>query len=159
VAPGDAPPVAEIHQTIVVTGRALADPIADRLLDVVVLNKKLLNDAPSRRLDQLLLQVAGVQKFRRSDSSSSHPTSQGITLRGLGGNAASRALLVFDGVPQDDPFGGWVSWPAYDPAALTEVRITRGGGSVAYGPGALAGAIEMASSLASGIAGSAEIAG
>ena len=60
-------------------------------------------------------------------------------------------------MPQDDPFGGWVSWPAYDPAALTEVRITRGGGSVAYGPGALAGAIEMASSLASGIAGSAEI--
>ena len=27
-------------------------------------------------------------------------------------------LLVLDGVPQTDPFGGWVNWPAYDPQDL-----------------------------------------
>jgi outer membrane receptor protein involved in Fe transport len=54
-------------------------------------------------------------------------------------------LLVLDGVPQSDPFGGWVNWPAYDPAGLSQVRITRGGGSVAFGPGALAGVIDMTS--------------
>jgi outer membrane receptor protein involved in Fe transport len=66
-------------------------------------------------------------------------------LRSLGGNASSRALLVLDGVPQSDPFGGWVNWPAYDPAGLSQVRVVRGGGSVAYGPGALAGVIDMTS--------------
>jgi outer membrane receptor protein involved in Fe transport len=48
-------------------------------------------------------------------------------------------------VPQSDPFGGWVSWPAYDPERLGEARVTRGGGSGAQGPGALAGTIELAS--------------
>jgi vitamin B12 transporter len=58
--------------------------------------------------------------FRRSDARSGQPTSQGVTLRALGGNAASRALLVLDGMPQSDPFGGWINWPAYDPATLAE---------------------------------------
>ena len=96
-------------------------------------------------LDQLLKDVPGVQLFRRSDARSGHPTSQGITLRALGGNASSRALLVLDGVPQSDPFGGWVNWPAYDPGSLADIRVVRGGGSVANGPGALAGTIEMTS--------------
>jgi outer membrane receptor protein involved in Fe transport len=87
--------------------------------------------------------VPGLQLFRRSDSTSGHPTSQGVTLRALGGNASSRALLILDGVPQADPFGGWVNWPAYDPASLQQVRVIRGGGSVDFGPGALAGVIEM----------------
>jgi len=39
---------------------------------------------------------------------SAHPTSQGATLRGLGGNASSRALVMLDGVPLADPFGGWI---------------------------------------------------
>src|SRR5438309_89306 len=63
------------------------------------------------------------------------------------------ALLVLDGVPQSDPFGGWVNWPAYDPADLGEIRVVRGGGSVANGPGALAGTIEMASRSDSGASG------
>ncbi len=91
------------------------------------------------------LPLPGLQRSWRSDSTSGHPTSQGVTLRALGGNASSRALLVLDGVPQSDPFGGWVNWPAYDPAGLSEVRVTRGGGSVAYGLGALAGVIDMSS--------------
>src|SRR4029453_3493982 len=89
-------------------------------------------------------------------STSGHPTSQGVTLRALGGNASSRALLILDGVPQSDPFGGWVNWPAYDAAGLAEVHIVRGGGSVSHGPGALAGLIDMRSLAASGFNGSFE---
>ena len=87
--------------------------------------------------------MPGFQQFRRSDARSANPTSQGVTLRALGGNASSRALLILDGVPQTDPFGGWVSWPAYDPQRLGAVRVTRGGGSGVDGPGALAGTIEL----------------
>lgn len=99
--------------------------------------------APGERIENSLRDVAGLQQFRRSDASSANPTSQGVTLRGLGGNASSRALLFVDGVPQADPFGGWVSWPQYDALNLASARIRRGGGQVAAGPGAIAGVIEL----------------
>ena len=141
----DALPPAPPTETIVVTGRALPDPTSDRAYNVDVITASELSNAPAHELDEILKRVPGLQLFRRSDSTSGHPTSQGVTLRALGGNASSRALLILDGVPQADPFGGWVNWPAYDPAGLSEVRIVRGGGSVTYGPGALAGVIEMRS--------------
>ena len=147
IAPLPPPPPAE---TIVVTGRSLAEPAAPS--GVTIFDERDLRLSPATRLDQLLKQTAGFQLFRRSDSASAHPTSQGFTLRALGGNAASRALLILDGVPQADPFGGWINWPAYDPLALAEVRITRGGGSVAHGPGALAGTIVMDSAATDGLA-------
>jgi outer membrane receptor protein involved in Fe transport len=88
-------------------------------------------------------QVPGLQQFRRSDARSANPTSQGVTLRGLGGNASSRAILVLDDVPQADPFGGWISWPGYDALNLASIRVRRGAGQVASGAGALAGVIEL----------------
>ena len=94
-------------------------------------------------VENILRDVPGLQQFRRSDARSANPTSQGVTLRGLGGNASSRALLILDGVPQADPFGGWVAWPGYDALALNSARITRGGGSGADGQGAIAGTIEL----------------
>src|SRR3954465_6315653 len=138
---------------IVVTGKALPEARAERVYRVERFDRKRIDQSPTHELDQLLKDVPGLQLFRRSDARSGHPTSQGVTLRALGGNASSRALLVLDGVPQADPFGGWVNWPAYDPASLSEVRVVRGGGSVADGPGALAGTIEMVSRADAGSSG------
>lgn len=101
--------------------------------------------AASGRMEDVLRDAAGFQQFRRSDARSAHPTSQGATLRGLGGNASSRALILLDGVPMADPFGGWMNWAALDPARIGHIRVTRGGGSGVYGAGALGGTIEMSS--------------
>ena len=130
---------------IIFTGRALPAPAVERALDVRVIDGRELTDSPTHQLDEILGEVAGLQLFRRSDSTSGHPTSQGVTLRALGGTASSRALLILDGVPQTDPFGGWVNWPAFDPSNLASITVIRGGGSVANGPGSLAGTIEMES--------------
>ena len=146
-------PPPQPQSAIVITGKALPEAKAERVYDVQRISRREIEQSPSHALDQLLKDVPGLQLFRRSDSRSSHPTSQGITLRALGGNASSRALLVLDGVPQTDPFGGWVNWPAYDPLDLAEVRVVRGGGSVANGPGALAGTIEMTSRADGGLSG------
>ena len=149
----DALPAQPSEAAIVVTGTALPEAKAERAYDVVRISRKRIERSPSHALDQLLKDVPGLQLFRRSDSRSGHPTSQGVTLRALGGNASSRALLVLDGVPQSDPFGGWVNWPAYAPADLAGIRVVRGGGSVANGPGALAGTIEMTSRSDAGTSG------
>jgi outer membrane receptor protein involved in Fe transport len=146
--PPQAPPSA-----IVITGTALPDPKADRVYAVARIKRREIAQSPTHELDQLLKDVPGVQLFRRSDARSGHPTSQGVTLRALGGNASSRALLVLDGVPQTDPFGGWVNWPAYDPEDLAGIRVVRGGGSVGNGPGALAGTVELTSRADPGASG------
>jgi outer membrane receptor protein involved in Fe transport len=130
---------------IIVTGTGLSTGAGDAAYDVVTIDRDRLTGSASGRLEDILRDAAGFQQFRRSDARSAHPTSQGATLRGLGGNASSRALILLDGVPQADPFGGWVSWSAFDPTRLGLIRVTRGGGSGAYGPGALAGTIELMS--------------
>jgi len=130
---------------IVVTGHGLEAPPGDAAYDVVLIDRARLTGTASNRIEDALRDAAGATQFRRSDSRSAHPTSQGITLRGLGGNASSRALVLLDGVPQSDPFGGWVAFPAWAPERLAAIRITRGGGSGYAGPGALAGTIELAS--------------
>lgn len=124
------------HCTILVIGN-LGMARAERTESIAVV------DLQSERLEGGLLEVAGLQQFRRSDARSANPTSQGVTLRGLGGNASSRAILVLDDVPQADPFGGWISWPGYDALNLASVRVRKGAGQVASGAGALAGVIEL----------------
>ncbi|WP_166042539.1 TonB-dependent receptor plug domain-containing protein, partial [Sphingosinicella sp. YJ22] len=131
------------EDVVVVTGRGLDEAAGEAVYGIVAIGRDRLASSPSNRLEDVLRDVPGFQLFRRSDARSANPTSQGATLRALGGNASSRALLILDGVPQTDPFGGWISWPAYHPRRLGQVRVVRGGGSGAAGPGALAGTIEL----------------
>lgn len=131
---------------IVVTGRALAIPRGDAAYDSVVIPRDRLVFNASERLEDVLGDVAGFAEFRRSDSRSTNPSAQVATLRGLGGNAASRALVLLDGIPQADPFFGAVPFSALVPDRLGAVRVTRGGGIGAFGAGAVAGTIELTSS-------------
>lgn len=127
---------APTEQVIVVTGRGLE--IGDQVAATTTIDRAAIDRTASGRIEDVLRDVAGLASFRRSDSRSAHPTSQGLTLRGLGGNAASRVSLALDGVPQADPFGGWIAFSALDPHAIGRIRVTRGGGS-----DAVAGSIEM----------------
>jgi vitamin B12 transporter len=128
---------------IIVIGAPLPAGLGDVAYDTVTISRERLTSTASGRLEDALRDVAGLSQFRRTDARSANATSQGATLRGLGGNATSRALVMLDGVPQSDPFGGWITWPAFSPERLGEVRVTRGGGSGVAGPGALAGTIAL----------------
>lgn len=129
-------------ETIVITGRGLPDDVQGE--HRIVIDKDRLSQSPSGRMEDVVRSVAGLTSFRRSDSRSTHPTAQGLTARGLGGNAASRFAVAVDGVPQADPFGGWINFTALDPALADRVILTRGGnGGVAHGPGALAGTLQI----------------
>mgnify|MGYP002776991952 CR=1 FL=1 len=131
---------------IVVTGEGLDAPPAAPAYASVTIDRDRLLAAASGRIEDSLAQVAGFQQFRRSDSRSANPSAQGATLRALGGNATSRALVLLDGVPMTDPFFGYVPFSALAPERLARVRVTRGGGSGPFGAGALAGTIELESS-------------
>jgi vitamin B12 transporter len=130
---------------IIVTGRALPEASGDAAYSSVTINRERLTSVASGRAEDVLRDVAGLQQFRRSDSRSANATAQGVTLRGLGGNASSRTLVLLDGVPQSDPFGGSVTFPALNLGRVGDIRITRGGGSGTFGPGAIAGTIALSS--------------
>lgn len=133
------------QQSIVVTGRGLGETPATPAYDTVEINRDAIVATGSGRIEDALSNVAGFQQFRRSDSRSSNPSAQGVTLRALSGNATSRALVILDGVPMLDPFFGYVPLSAITPEQLANIRVTRGGGSGPFGSGALAGTIELES--------------
>ncbi|MEG3597400.1 MAG: TonB-dependent receptor plug domain-containing protein, partial [Pseudomonadota bacterium] len=130
---------------IVVTGQGLDETPATPAYDKQIIDREQLVSVPSGRIEDALASVAGFQQFRRSDSRSANASAQGATLRALGGNATSRALVLLDGVPMSDPFFGYIPFSAIAPERLSQIRVTRGGGSGPFGTGALAGTIEMES--------------
>jgi len=135
----------EPRAPIVVTGRGLADSPATPAYAVQDLSRERIATSASGRIEDALSSVAGFQQFRRSDSRSSNPSAQGVTLRALGGNATSRALVLLDGVPMADPMFGYIPLSAIAPERIALARVTRGGGSGAFGSGAVAGTIELLS--------------
>ncbi len=94
-------------------------------------------------ISELMSRYSGYSAFRRTASSSAHPTTQGIRLRHLGANATSRALLLLDGVPQNDPFGGWVYWHRYHEDMLENININASGGGEAWGNFGSGGVISL----------------
>ena len=93
---------------IVVTGQGLERSQSDPVFGTVTIDSARSAASASGRLEDVLSAVAGFQQFRRSDSRSANPSAQGATFRGLGGNATSRTLMLLDGVPQADPFFGYI---------------------------------------------------
>ena len=130
---------------IIVTGRGLEQTPATPAYDLQTIDRDRITASASGRIEDVLSDVAGFQQFRRSDSRSSNPSAQGVTLRALGGNATSRALVLLDGVPMADPFFGYIPLSALAPERLSSIRVTRGGGSGAFGAGSVAGTIELES--------------
>ncbi len=119
---------------------------AGRLLDSAALAGATVLDAGLRRDPAFGL-------FRRSDSLSANPTAQGVSLRGVGPSGASRSLVLLDGVPLNDPFGGWVAWNAVPLLALAGAEIRPGGGSAAWGSAALGGVVALVTDPISGPSG------
>jgi len=102
-----------------------------------------LKDSPELTADETLRSVPSFSLFRRNDSLTANPTSQGVSLRGLGPSGASRSLVLLDGLPLNDPFGGWITWSELPRDGLDRVEIIPGGGASAWGDDTLGGVIQL----------------
>ena len=134
------PPESAVAEVIVRAARLPASP-ADRAFSVVSIDPQALVEKP--RLDEALERSPGASLFRRATSLGANPTTQGVSLRAIAGSGASRALVTLDGVPQNDPFGGWVIWSALPSEDIAAVDLVRGAGSGPYGAGALTGVVRL----------------
>ena len=141
VLPAQAPEVELEPVKTTVTVRAQVEtPVASF---VSTMNADSLESRPGVNLDDRLRDVPGFSLFRRSSSFVSHPTSQGVSLRGIGTNAASRTLVLFDGIPVNDPFGGWVYWTRFNPDTIDTIEIVRGASNSVYGDRAMGGMLNI----------------
>jgi outer membrane receptor protein involved in Fe transport len=129
-------------EMVVVTATRAGDRVVSRAAPVSTLAAGDLALTPPAPLDDLLRSVPGFSLFRRSSSRVSNPTTQGATLRGLSASGAGRALVLADGLPLNDPFGGWVSWNRVPHTSVERVEVVRGGASDLYGADALAGVVQ-----------------
>ncbi len=131
------------RETVVVT--AYREPLAQAAspASTRVLSTETLQEAASPSLDNKLRLVPGLELFRRSSSLVANPTSQGLSLRGLGSTAASRTLLVSDDVPLNDPYGGWIHWNELPELSVRSVEVVRGGASDLYGSSAIGGVVNL----------------
>jgi outer membrane receptor protein involved in Fe transport len=116
-----------------------------------------IDQSGSLPLDDVLRQVPGFSTFRRSDSFFANPTSQGVSLRGVGASATSRSTVLLDGIPLNDPFGGWVYWARIPREAVDSIEVANGGASDLYGGGALGGVVNLRTKSAESAYGSMEL--
>ena len=117
--------------------------VSDLATSVAVVSSQQMQAAPGLTLDDRLHEVAGFQLFRRTSSWTANPTTEGLSLRGLGSTAASRTLVVSDEVPLNDPFGGWIHWDEIPSLGIAEVKLLRGGAADLYGSRAIGGVVDV----------------
>ncbi len=133
----------EFRERIVVTASASEEPVTEAIPSVGVLTAAEIERSAFTMLDDHLRQIPGFSLFRRSSSLSAHPTTQGVSLRGIGPSGTSRSLVLFDGTPLNDPFGGWVYWNRLPTLALRAVEVSAGSTSPLYGSAAMGGTIQI----------------
>ncbi len=131
---------------IVTTPTRSGMPVQQESASTVVLSQDELQASGQPVLDDVLRPVPGFNTFLRSSSMvtapAEDPEAQGVTLRGIGPGGASRALVLYDGIPVNDAFGGWVYWDEIPVNSIERVELVNGAVPI-WGSGAEGGVINL----------------
>lgn len=135
---------AGVVESITVTAGRFPERLADTSSAVTVVTSAAMLTTAAVTTDDVLRSVPGFSLFRRSSSRVANPTTQGVSLRGLAASGASRALVLADGIPLNDPYGAWVYWDRVPQAAIDRIEVVRGSGTESlYGLNAIGGALQL----------------
>ena len=132
-----------VNEQVLVSAARAEVRLADAPGSNILLSTADMTASPALRMDDVLREVPEFSLYRRSSSRTANASLQGVSLRGLGGTAASRALVLADGISLVDPFGAWVYWDRIPAAAISTVEIVRGGASDLYGSDAMGGVVQF----------------
>src|ERR1700719_1659313 len=132
-----------VNQSVIVTATRSQTLLSDVPLSDIQLTRAAVQAIPALTLDDSLRQVPGFSLFRRSSSRTANPTTQGVSLRGLGASGSSRALVLEDGIPLNDPFGAWVYWDRVPRESIADIEIAQEASSSLYGSDALGGVVQI----------------
>jgi len=137
---------AGLLETVTVTPTRTAQRLGDIPASVNVMTSETIESSPALLADDILRQVPTFSLFRRASGLVANPTAQGVSLRGVGPSGQSRTLVLLDGIPFNDPFGGWVYWTRVPLVSVDRIEITEGPTSSLYGNIAMGGVINIITS-------------
>ncbi len=139
---------ATLSETVTVTALRSEVRAGDVPASVTIVDNQSVRESAAIVADDVLRQVPTFSLFRRTSSLASHPTTQGVSLRGIGPSGVSRTLVLFDDIPFNDPFGGWVYWTRVPLESTERIEVVDGPSSSLYGNYAMGGVINIVSSPA-----------
>ena len=134
---------ATLLETVTVTPTRSEQRLGDIPASVNVVTSEEIEASPALVADDVLRQVPTFSLFRRTSSLVAQPTTQGVSLRGIGPSGQSRTLVLLDGIPFNDPFGGWVYWTRVPLDSVDRIEVTDGPTSSLYGNYAMGGVINI----------------
>jgi outer membrane receptor protein involved in Fe transport len=134
---------ASVLESVVVTATRTERRLGTIPASVNVVTSEQIKASPAVIADDILRQVPSFSLFRRTSSIAAQPTTQGVSLRGIGPSGQSRTLVLLDGVPFNDPFGGWVYWTRVPLLSVDQIEITEDTASSLYGNIAMGGVINI----------------
>ncbi len=132
-----------LREDVTVTAARTEQRLSDVSASVSVLRTDDIRQSPAVAVDDVLRQLPTFSLFTRASSIASNPTSQGVSLRGIGPSGVSRTLVLLDGVPFNEPFGGWVYWTRVPMESTDRIEVVDGPSANVYGNYALGGAINI----------------
>jgi outer membrane receptor protein involved in Fe transport len=136
---------AGVLETLTVTPARTEQQLGNAAASVTVLDREDIRRSPALVADDVLRRIPTFSLFRRTSSIAAHPTTQGVSLRGIGPSGVSRSLVLLDGVPFNDPFGGWVYWTRLPMESANRIEVVDGSSSSLYGNYAMGGVINVVS--------------
>jgi outer membrane cobalamin receptor len=104
-----------------------------------LLDRQALANQPSITGDGVLGALPGFDR----DRSNSMFTNYGQLRVSFSGAGNDRGLVLADGIPAQDGFGGQIDWAEYPAPDLVRAELLRGPGSALYGGGAIGGALSL----------------
>ncbi|HMF97612.1 MAG TPA: TonB-dependent receptor [Vicinamibacterales bacterium] len=137
---------ATLLETVTVTPTRTEQRLGDTPASQNIVTTREIEASPALVADDVLRQVPTFSLFRRTSSLVAQPTTQGVSLRGIGPSGQSRTLVLLDGIPFNDPFGGWVYWTRVPLASVDRIEMTDGATSSLYGNYAMGGVINIITS-------------
>ncbi|HVY08129.1 MAG TPA: TonB-dependent receptor [Burkholderiales bacterium] len=135
----EAEPGTVVAPTVTVTATRSDLGSAEQPIAASVVTHDEIRQTPAQSLDDALRTVTGLN-VQDNASYQTHPTANAVSMRGLGG---TRALVLRDGVPLNDPFFGYVQWNRVPMETVDRVEVLRGGASSLWGNFAMGGVVNI----------------
>jgi vitamin B12 transporter len=131
-----ASPTPRFADTVVVTPSLEAEPLDDTAATVAVIGGQEIADRQARSLADLLWSVPGLTVAQAG--SPGQQTS--VFTRGANSN---QTLLLWNGIPLNDPFFGDINWQFVPTDGVERVEVVRGPFSALYGSNAVGGVVQL----------------
>ena len=131
---------AKLLDEVVVTATRTERSLESLPSSVSVITQEEIEKAAAFRTDELLRELPGVY-VRSYQGILSSSTTNDVSIRGLTGE--DRVLVLVDGIPVNDPYGGAVEWNETGLDDLERIEVVRGPGSALYGSNAMGGVVNI----------------